>query len=537
MIPFDQKKYNFDISKVEFNKDGVIDFYWPLDNKKTTDLMNSISANLIPYITSNKIRYPELNAVKLLYKWFICDVLRLFEATVVVEECRKDNIKPLITNHYRRLDALYNLNSLKCIFFLNHSSGPSRGRKIPKFLKKLGKEFIWNGFNFRLFRRYGSNKNDILAIGPSNLAIKHAKATNKLLRYTDFNEWFGPIPRKYLKNENKNSIAFEEILNIIKNAFIKSGYKLSAESTNFLSTFLNQANNFVNYHLNKDNDLLDKIDKEVWFGCGGSTIWHVIMIEKLRRKKIKVVTHDHGSGNSHHEQTPSHWVEFMHTDCFVTFNEVNERTKNSSYRKDLMFGHKKPHIKSIDSILGNTAKVKNSNNLEIQKKIKKIMYVATAFHGEGARLRPIFHDLTYFDWQIKLLSHLKNLNLDVTYKPHPEGATKVPDGFAESFGFKLNTKRFEEINENVDAYIIDFFFSSTTPSVLKKNKPVFFIDLGFPEVMPEALKLIKENCYYLKANYSSCSRLSIDFNKFDEFINNRKHIFNTSFSDLYFENV
>ena len=47
MIPFDQKKYNFDISKVEFNKDGVIDFYWPLDNKKTTDLMNSISANLI----------------------------------------------------------------------------------------------------------------------------------------------------------------------------------------------------------------------------------------------------------------------------------------------------------------------------------------------------------------------------------------------------------------------------------------------------------------------------------------------------------
>ena len=55
--------------------------------------------------------------------------------------------------------------------------------------------------------------------------------------------------------------------------------------------------------------------------------------------------------------------------------------------------------------------------------------------------------------------------------------------------------------------------------------------------MPEALKLIKENCYYLKANYSNDSRLSIDFNKFDEFINNRKHIFNTSFSDLYFENV
>ena len=55
--------------------------------------------------------------------------------------------------------------------------------------------------------------------------------------------------------------------------------------------------------------------------------------------------------------------------------------------------------------------------------------------------------------------------------------------------------------------------------------------------MPEALQLIKKSCYYLKANYSSDSRLSIDFNEFDKFINNEEHIFDTSFSDVYFDNV
>ena len=165
------------------------------------------------------------------------------------------------------------------------------------------------------------------------------------------------------------------------------------------------------------------------------------------------------------------------------------------------------------------------------------MYIGTAFHGEGARLRPIFHDMTYFDWQIKLLSHLKDLGLEVIYKPHPEGATSVPDGFAESFGFKSNTKRFEDIDENVDAYIIDFFFSSTTPAVLKKEKPVFFINLGFPELMPDALDLIKKSCYYIKAHYSDDSRLSIDFNQFNQLINNEEHVFDTSFSDIYFSNI
>ncbi|MDB4856686.1 hypothetical protein OAH65_02360 [Gammaproteobacteria bacterium] len=535
--PNHQTVRSFDISEVSYDNNGIIDFYWPLDNTKSADVMNYLTDALIPYITNNEKKHPELIAVRILFKWFICEVLRLFEATVLSEGCKKDGITPLIPKHYKKLQSLYHSNVLECPFFLNQSSGPTPGRNIPRYVKRLAKEFLWNGLNSGLLRKYGSNKNDILAIGPSSLAIKHAKGSKNLLRYSDFGEWFGSIPQGYILKENKDSIAFQKVLAIVKDSFRESDYELTLESINYISIWLNQANNFVNYYLKKDNELLNNIKGEVWFGCGGSSIWHVMMIEKLRQKDIKVITHDHGSGNSHHPQKPVHWVEFMHTDHFVTFNQINEIKRNEQFKKELIFGKKAPLIQSLDSVLGIKSHKKSPKVIRIKKKIRKIMYVGTAYHGEGARLRPIFHDLTYFDWQIKLLSHLKDLGLEVIYKPHPEGATSVPDGFAESFGFKSTTEKFEDIDDNIDAYIIDFFFSSTTPAVLKKEKPVFFINLGFPELMPDALDLIKKSCYYIKAHYSDDSRLSIDFNQFNQLINNQEHVFDTSFSDIYFSNI
>ncbi len=484
----------FDISEVMFDEDGVSDFYWPLDNKKSLEVMNSVTSVLIPYITENEGKYPELLAVRLLFKWFVCEVLRLLEATVVAAECKKDAITPVIPKHYKKLDAIYNSNSLECVFFLNQSLGPPYGRNIPRTLKRFGKEFLWNGPRVELLRRYGSSVNDVLAIDPPNLAIRHAKGANKLLRYSAFDEWFGPVSKDVITQETVELYGVQRVLDIVKGGFIANGYEMPSEAVTYLLTWINHANNFVNYHLHKGNDLLNKIRGDVWFGCGGSSIWHVMMIEKLRRKGIKVVTHDHGSGNSHHEQTPVHWVEFMHTDHFVTFNEINERNRSDQFNSDLIFGQPSPLIQCLDSVLGNKSLDLAPKIIKTSKKIKKIMYVGTAYHGEGARLRPIFHDMTYFDWQVKLLAHLRKTNIDVIYKPHPEGATRVPSGFAESFGFRSITKRFEEIDENIDAYVIDFLFSSTTPAVLKTDKPVFFINLGFPELIPDALDLIKKRC-------------------------------------------
>ena len=51
----DEKSINettrsLDISDVKYNDDGVIDFYWPLDNKNAAVVMNNLVESLIPFI-------------------------------------------------------------------------------------------------------------------------------------------------------------------------------------------------------------------------------------------------------------------------------------------------------------------------------------------------------------------------------------------------------------------------------------------------------------------------------------------------------
>ena len=110
-ISLNESIRSLDISNVTFDDDGIIDFYWPLDNKKSEKLMKNLLQDLIPYITKNEKKLPELVAVRLLIKWFISELLRLFEATVVAVECKKDGIKLLIPKHYKKLDAIYHSSS------------------------------------------------------------------------------------------------------------------------------------------------------------------------------------------------------------------------------------------------------------------------------------------------------------------------------------------------------------------------------------------------------------------------------------------
>jgi len=538
----DEKSINettrsLDISDVKYNDDGVIDFYWPLDNKNAAVVMNNLVESLIPFIIENEKKNSELLAIRVFFKWFIMDILKLYEATALSAAFKRDGVIPVIPHNYKYFDAIYNSKQIECRLFINNAKGPSYGRNINFVIKKLAKELIWNGLKIGLLKKYCNKKNEILCIEPSRLTIKHAKSIDKLARYSSFTQWFSSISDSVILKNRKDMGAIEDILQIVKTAYAVGGQELQPKIAYYLKGWICQANNFLDYYLNQKTSLLNMEQKEVWFGSGGFTIWHVMLIEKLKRDGIKVVTHDHGSGNAHHEQTPVHWVEFMHTNHHITFNKKLAEIKREQLNPKLLIGQPTPIIQSLDEASDNVALAYEARIIKKKCVIKKVMYIGTAFHGEGTRLRPIFHDMTYFDWQVKLLSHLKNKDMDVMYKPHPEGATRVPVGFAESFGFQTINKRLEEVKDDVDAYIIDFIFSSTTPLVLKTDKPVFFVNLGFPELLPEAKKLIKKRCYYMDADYSNDSRLNIDWSKFDKFLSNVDHIFDMNFPYVYFKNT
>ena len=129
-----------------------------------------------------------------------------------------------------------------------------------------------------------------------------------------------------------------------------------------------KANNFLNYYLNQPLNKQNIKPKEVWFGCGGASIWNVILIEKLRRIGCTVVTHDHGSGNAHMDQKTHHWIDFLHSDRFITFNETLVKIKKNNVNKDLLFQKPIPKIEFI-------GEVDNKVKANEQKQIKKICQI------------------------------------------------------------------------------------------------------------------------------------------------------------------
>jgi len=155
----DEKSINettrsLDISDVKYNDDGVIDFYWPLDNKNAAVVMNNLVESLIPFIIENEKKNSELLAIRVFFKWFIMDILKLYEATALSAAFKRDGVIPVIPHNYKYFDAIYNSKQIECRLFINNAKGPSYGRNINFVIKKLAKELIWNGLKIGLLKKY-----------------------------------------------------------------------------------------------------------------------------------------------------------------------------------------------------------------------------------------------------------------------------------------------------------------------------------------------------------------------------------------------
>lgn len=530
-MKFKKKQKIIDISKVKYDQDGIKDFYWPLQTQKSEKVISYLSKNLISFINKNKSDHIEAEALKIFFKWFAVEVVKLLDASIVSQNSRKHRVKLIIPKHYKYLSSIVANNSLKCNLFSNKFIDDKR---LNVFLKKFLKSILWNYKIHKLyFFLFGRKK--IKSFEFSRLIEAHAKKRNIFLNPIHFSEIF---QFENLQSERHELIKIDEILDIVKKSYKTVNCKLEKNVRNYLTDWIHEAVNFLKIIKHNEKKILKKFhnDEEVWFGCGGATIYSAALTSLLRKNGIKIITHDHGSGNAHHGQRQVHWTEFMHSDLFIQFNHHVAQIRKNSLKKEFLMGNSVPKLKCL--FQKNSKKIKQNliSNIKTNSKFRSAMYVSTAFHAEGQRLRPIIHDMTYFDWQIRLFENMRKHNLDIYYKEHPESPTKIPTNFFKKHSLiKINTK-FEDINFEPDIFIIDFIFSSTTPSIFRSKKPIIFIDLGFPVITKEALSMIKKRCFYLKTNYEANSRITANWKTFDSFFETKEHFIDMSFTNKYFYN-
>ena len=529
---------NLDISIAPYDEGGVKNYYWPLPCDANLVVRDSLITFIAKLIEEDKEKSSELLAVRIFFKWFLVEVFKWYEASILARQFKEDEMIPIIPDYFPKFFALYHNQELKCEFFLDLKM-PQKGKKIPKLIKRSILEFQWNKWEIKnlIYRNY---EREVVCVTPNALVLNHARSTKQFLCYRHLTDWFvSECPTTLLHESSLKppSKTVEAILDCVEQAFIKGHENLPEVSRQYIYQWLAQAETFATYHLQKLHERKHNLPGCMWFSSVGHLVWNCLLSEAVRENGGEVVTHDHGSPNAHHEQRGQHYTDFIHVDEFFTFNKTTACVKKKELRKELMLGQPIPNFKSLDDIGWKGKNVSHKTLVHVNRRIRKLMYVATAFHGEGARLRPVQSDISYFDWQIRLLKFLKQQNIEVIYKPHPEGQARPHDHFAEVFGAKTINLPFEEVKETVGGYLIDFNGSSTTSKIINSALPVIYIDFGYPELLPEAKRLWKKRCIFIDSYTDENNKIQIDWNELQAALEKKEHFFSRALSYTYYRNT
>ena len=532
---------DMDISTVEFDRNGIIDFYWPYDKTRMITVRDAVVQSMVPLLRRRSVEGDKIIiGLGILFKWFMINVIRYYESSVLYNDFIENGIKVKVPPRFSILSAFLRGEQPSDSLLSELRRFPGRRRIIPLQLFKLLASLKINNFSPRVLFSPGSGDHAIL-IQPNDLALKHASETDDLILYDHLENWFTQGPDPAIENaalpEPENRIV-EEVVTIIGQAMQSGGAELSEPGQQYFRDWISSRCNMVGYYL---SFLRQKpLPAKLLIGSAGASVFGRIFGHAVQANGGRVIAHDHGHGNAYCEQFANHITEFDCCDEFFTYNRINADIKKDKISPDLLINGtgaifswpKEPaaglSVSEID---------KRATEIVCNRPIKKIMFVPTAFHGERARLRPIPSDLAAFDFQVRLLSFFQDQGIQVIYKPHPEGASHVPAGFSEYFGYKTILDRFEKVHEEVDAYLVDFICSSSTFKVLQSKVPVIFIDMENPALYPEAKELLQERCYILESFTRANNRININWERLQEIIRKDTHKFNTRFMDCFYSNV
>ena len=93
---------------------------------------------------------------------------------------------------------------------------------------------------------------------------------------------------------------------------------------------------------------------------------------------------------------------------------------------------------------------------------------------------------------------MRECDLEILLKPHPEFDVAPFRTLAESHGAKLIEERFEEQIHLADAFVITHPMTSTVKFGLENKLPMIVIEFGFTRWFPEMKEKLKNNIQFVE---------------------------------------
>ena len=536
----------FDTSRMSIGKDGGINnFYWPLAKSEAESFRNKLLAG---FAEVSRLKGDDLDLERDLFstinQLMVREALALFQVYVLIRRSKASGLEtlwPVNSDYFSNINKGSTPQIKDSINVKTLMKGPSCHTAWKRPLVKLRRDIKFNGISWGSLRRTNAKK-DIVACHITQVMEEHARVASDTIKYTLFGEWFTALNDKLINEYSPkplDSSICENVMTVFTNAFSIGGEALPQNIYDYFHDVLIECSKLARIHLDKVLEKPEILPKRLWTGTGGY-IWCRILRHAVRRVGGEVTGHEHGTGEGiiKYFNTKT-FTDYESANNFVTFNSNQCRWLKEILDEQYLIPIEKPNI-CIPEYKSGTVKYAGSQLITKKTdnpgngKIKKIMYVASIYTGD--KPRPFHHnaDIVIVDWQIRLLSHLKQWGYQVLFKAHPEGEQRPPPIFFDELGAESIPGRFEEVWNQADLFMFDWKSTTAFSTAMKTDTPTMLIDFGFEEFMPEVKALVKKRCMLIEGNIDSNNRLQIDWDDMKNNLSNPKTGDNREFLEAAF---
>lgn len=239
------------------------------------------------------------------------------------------------------------------------------------------------------------------------------------------------------------------------------------------------------------------LPSELWSGSGGFYPSRVIGLEVMRRGGF-VKRFDHGGATGFF--TAGDEIAFSELAVCNTYHTATEAIARLVDGSEAARSARRIN-KSVTVEGGSGDRTFSKRKLSpMASKVSRprVMYAPSTLLGFRQLYPPSLPDPVYLDWQCRLAEALRDLPIDFTCKPHPEGIMRGRPHPLEAIA-PTTRKRFDKVMGSADVFVFDYPMTTAFYEAMTSDRVVVYIDLGISPMNPGVEKDIRSRCRVIAA--------------------------------------
>lgn len=511
---------NLDVAKMDFDGNGLRDFFWPLSRTEQQSQRDTTIKGLVDLLRQKRVQGDEdARLLSMCLHWLVNESQLYFRATALERRCRESGVKLSWQSNARLLPAvttkaLAPVENGRYYSFL--SKGPAGHPPLISHLVKLRRSFEWNGMGWNGWRLKNGTK-DIIACYRCPLLDARAQQEDRVVKSTNLQDWFKPLDGRSIL-PGLDSGLIDQAIKIIAEGYHASGEVLPDYQMEYFGRFLQVIPGLIRTHY---EPILKRksIPYHLWTGSGGY-IYNRMLRNAVQAKGGYVTGHEHASGDAHLAYfSAKPLIEYESADEFVTYSEDGAEALRFNFDSKFAINAEPPVIRAHSKATDYSVPPLDKLIREVRRKPKSLIYPTTMLMGERVNLDHIVGDNVMVDWSARLISNLLREGYDLIHKPHPEEELQSSRAFVEKLGVTQTWDRFEHVMNQADILVLDFSRSTIFSVALASNLPIVYVDFGFERWHPAAYDLLKKRVRIVPGWIDESNRMQVDWSELFRAIN------------------